>query len=55
MGTVIYGRKGFKKGARVSVKRPIGATTCRQQYNQASCQPAPFQAGMSQLASAHRC
>ena len=33
--------KGFKERARVSGERSLGATSCRQPYNQASCQPLP--------------
>ena len=36
-----YGGKGFEDRARVSGERPIGATRCRQQYNQVSCQRPP--------------
>ena len=41
MGAAAYRGKGFKERARVSSGRPIGAASCRQQYNQASCQPPP--------------
>ena len=41
MGAAAYGGKGFRERARVSGERPIGAASCRQQYNQASCQPPP--------------
>ena len=36
-----YGGRGFKERARVSGERPIGATRCRQQHNQAVRQPPP--------------
>ena len=32
---------GFKARARVSGERQIGAASCRQQHNEASCQPPP--------------
>ena len=41
MGTAAYGGKGFRGRAAVSGDRPIGAASCRQQHNQASCQPPP--------------
>ena len=41
MGTAACGRKGFKGRAAVSGERPIGAASCRQQHNQASCPPPP--------------
>ena len=41
MGAAAYGGKGFKERARVSGERPIGAASCRQQYNEASCQAPP--------------
>ena len=39
MGTAACGGTWFKGRAVVSGERPIGAARCRQQYNQASCQP----------------
>ena len=39
MGAAAYGGKRFKERARVSGERLIGAASCRQQHNQASCQP----------------
>eukprot|EP00670_Eutreptiella_braarudii_P016745 CAMPEP_0174360786 /NCGR_PEP_ID=MMETSP0811_2-20130205/55982_1 /TAXON_ID=73025 ORGANISM="Eutreptiella gymnastica-like, Strain CCMP1594" /NCGR_SAMPLE_ID=MMETSP0811_2 /ASSEMBLY_ACC=CAM_ASM_000667 /LENGTH=57 /DNA_ID=CAMNT_0015496863 /DNA_START=1 /DNA_END=172 /DNA_ORIENTATION=+ len=36
-GSAAYGREGFKGRAAGSRKRPMGATTCRQQHNQVSC------------------
>ena len=41
MGAAPSGGKGFKGGAAVSGERPIGAASCRQQHNQASCQRPP--------------
>ena len=41
MGSAAYGGKGFKGRAAASGDRPMGAARCRQQHNQASCQPAP--------------
>ena len=41
MGTATYGGKGFKGKAAIGGDRPIGATSCRQQHNQASCQHSP--------------
>ena len=38
MGTAADGGKGFKGRAAVSGERPIGAASCRQQHNRASCQ-----------------
>ena len=38
MGTAAYGGKGFKGRSAVSGEKPIGAASCRQQRNQASCQ-----------------
>ena len=40
MGAATFGGKGFKERVRVSGERPIGATSCRQQYTQATCQPS---------------
>ena len=40
MGAAAACGKGSKERARVSGERPIGAASCRQQYNQASCQPS---------------
>ena len=39
MGATAYGGKGFKGRSGVSGERPTGAASCRQQHNQASCQP----------------
>ena len=39
MGAAAYGGRGFKERARVSGEMSMGADSCRQQYNQASCQP----------------
>ena len=39
MGAADYGGNGFKGRARASGERPMGAARCRQQHNQASCQP----------------
>ena len=33
MGAAANGGKGFKERARVCGERPIGAASCRQQYN----------------------
>ena len=41
MGTAAYGGRGFKESTRVSGERPIGAASCRQRHNRASCQPPP--------------
>jgi hypothetical protein len=41
-GSAAYGREGFKGRAAGSRKRPMGATTCRQQHNQVSCLVAGF-------------
>ena len=41
MGTAACGGRGFKGRAVVSGERPMGAHSCRQQHNQASCQPPP--------------
>ena len=41
MGTATYGGKGFKGRAAVSGQRRMGAASCRQQYNEASCQLPP--------------
>ena len=44
MGAAAHGGKGFKERkqrARVNGERLIGAASCRQQYNQASCPPRP--------------
>ena len=42
VGTAAYGGRGFKARARVSGERPMGAPSCRQQYNRASYQhPRP--------------
>ena len=41
MGAAADGGRGFKERARVSGEKPIGAARCRQQHNQASCQPPP--------------
>ena len=38
MGAAAYGGRGFKGRAGGSGKRPIGAASCRQQRNRASCQ-----------------
>ena len=38
MGAATYGGRGFKPRAGVSGKRPIGAASCKQQRNRASCQ-----------------
>ena len=40
MGAATYSGKGFKERAAVSGERP-GGVSCRQQYNQALCQPPP--------------
>ena len=41
MGTAADGAKGFKGRAAASGERPTGASSCRQQHNEGSCQP-PF-------------
>ena len=41
MGAAASGGRGFKEATRVSGEMPIGAAGCRQQHNQASCQPPP--------------
>ena len=41
MGAAAYGGRGFEGRARVSGERPIGADSCRQQHNQASCHTPP--------------
>ena len=41
MGTAAYGGRGFQGRARVGGARPIGAASCRQQFNRAACQPPP--------------
>ena len=42
MGAAAYGGGGFKERAAASGERPIGAASCRQEYNRASChQPPP--------------
>ena len=42
MGSAAHGGKGFQERATGSGERPIGATSCRQQHNQASCQTPPL-------------
>ena len=41
MGAAACRGRGFKERAGVNGERPSGAVSCRQQHNQASCQPAP--------------
>ena len=41
MGTAADGGKGFKGRAAGGGERPIGAASCRQQHNHASCQCPP--------------
>ena len=50
MGSAAYGGRGFKGRAAVSGGRAIGATSCRQQYNPASCQTPPPQKKTAQKA-----
>ena len=43
MGAAAYGGGGFEGRAAVGGERPIGAASCRQQHNRASCQnPHPL-------------
>ena len=41
MGTAAYGGKQFNGRTAASCERPIGATSCRPQHTQVSCQPPP--------------
>ena len=41
MGAAAYGWRGFKERTSRSGERPIGAASCRQQHNQASCHSPP--------------